>query len=305
MRKSTVAEYEARVREAIRFVLERLDQPPSPAEVADKAGFSRHHFGRVFSGAVGESIAEFVRRLRLERAAHRLEHTDQSVSEIALDAGYDSLEAFSRAFRSAYLMAPTDYRRSPSRHELRAHSQVHWWPDGRRSAAALTITQETTMEATIKTIEPMRCIALRHTGPYHLIGSKFGALFEWAGPAGVPVETVLGVFHDDPGSVPAGELRSDACIAVPPGYTLPDDTPVGVTMLEIAGGDYAVATHMGSYEGLSDAWARFAGQAVPATGREPAPSASFEVYVNDCTKVPLEEVRTDLYMPLAPVGAEV
>ncbi len=59
-----------------------------------------------------------------------------------------------------------------------------------------------TLDATVVTMPDMRVIALSHRGDYKKIGEKFGPLFGWAGPAGVPVRGVLGVFHDDPQTTP-------------------------------------------------------------------------------------------------------
>lgn len=159
------------------------------------------------------------------------------------------------------------------------------------------------MNATIKTIEPMRIIALRHVGPYHLIGPVFERLMNWAGPAGVPMQGVLGRYHDDPCLVPAEELRSDAAIVVGDDYELPSENPLGLTLGQIPGGEYATAIHLGSYEGLGDAWGHFTSEAIPATGRTPTDGACFEMYMNDCRDVPPDEVRTDLYVPVSPVAA--
>ena len=82
--------------------------------LAERAYLSRFHFGRVFRRVVGEAPGEIERRLRLERAAHALRATGQDVTGIALDAGYDSLEGFSRAFRRAYGLAPSRFRALPA-----------------------------------------------------------------------------------------------------------------------------------------------------------------------------------------------
>ena len=52
----------------------------------------------------------YVRRLRLVRAAHRLTYTDQSVIGIAMQAGYEAHESFTRAFRAAYCQSPSRFR---------------------------------------------------------------------------------------------------------------------------------------------------------------------------------------------------
>ena len=84
------------------------------AALAEQAYLSRFHFGREFRRVVGEAPGEMERRLRLERAAHALRATAQDVTGIAFDAGYDSLEGFSRAFRRAYGLSPSRYRILPA-----------------------------------------------------------------------------------------------------------------------------------------------------------------------------------------------
>lgn len=153
------------------------------------------------------------------------------------------------------------------------------------------------MDITVKTLEPMRLISFRHIGPYHEIGPVFGRLYQWATANGAPLGMAVGIWHDDPGSTPPHELRSDACIVVPESYT-PPDVEGAPKLAHIAGGRYAMATHIGSYEGLGDAWQRFIGQAIPAAGYETIDAPDFEMYMNDCEKVPVEEVRTDLYAPI-------
>jgi AraC-like DNA-binding protein len=75
---------------------------PRADELAARAYFSRSHFDRIVSAAAGETPARFRRRVLLERAAYRLLTSDASVLQIAIEAGYASNEAFTRAFRRAY-----------------------------------------------------------------------------------------------------------------------------------------------------------------------------------------------------------
>lgn len=117
MRTSTRRDYEDRITAAVDLALSSLDHSITPADLADAAGFSRFHFGRIFSAALGESIAEFTRRLRLERAAAQLTSTNRTVGEIAIDAGY-SVEAFTRAFRAGFLMSPSEFRKNQPDRDL-------------------------------------------------------------------------------------------------------------------------------------------------------------------------------------------
>jgi AraC family transcriptional regulator len=64
-------------------------------------------------------------------------------------------------------------------------------------------------------------------------------------------------------------------------------------------GRYATTTHVGPYETLGDTWARFFGEWLPASGHRIGPGVSYEIYRNDPTKVPKDQLRTDLYISIA------
>src|SRR5262245_14060312 len=78
--------------------------------LAQSAALSPFHFRRVFRGMVGETALELTRRLRMERAAWLLGTTDRAVTAIAFDAGYETHEAFTRAFRMSYGVSPSGFR---------------------------------------------------------------------------------------------------------------------------------------------------------------------------------------------------
>ncbi len=80
------------------------------AALAGQGGLSAFHLHRVFSAAAGETPKQFTLRLRLARAAAMLLTSDDSVLDIALDCGFQSHEAFCRAFRKRFGMTPSDYR---------------------------------------------------------------------------------------------------------------------------------------------------------------------------------------------------
>ncbi|MGZ4813538.1 MAG: helix-turn-helix domain-containing protein, partial [Terriglobales bacterium] len=90
MRAVTLQDYKRRILQVLAHIQQHLNDPLSLDELAALACFSPYHFHRIFSGMVGESVKEYVRRLRLERAAGQLKLGSASVIEIALDAGYES-----------------------------------------------------------------------------------------------------------------------------------------------------------------------------------------------------------------------
>ncbi|MGH1341134.1 MAG: helix-turn-helix transcriptional regulator [Nannocystales bacterium] len=86
-------------------------RPTSLAELAESAERSPTHFQRTFAKLVGESPKRYDTRLRLEAAAMLLECGDTTVLDIALGAGFESHEGFTRAFRSLMGVSPRDFRR--------------------------------------------------------------------------------------------------------------------------------------------------------------------------------------------------
>ncbi|MGN6678515.1 MAG: helix-turn-helix domain-containing protein [Streptosporangiaceae bacterium] len=106
------------------------DEDAPPASLAARAHLSRFHFDRLVSAAAGEPPAAMRRRILLERAAYQLITTDHDVIRVAVEAGYSSNEAFTRAFRRAYGQPPARWRRQPVGFRIDAPSHVHFNPPG-------------------------------------------------------------------------------------------------------------------------------------------------------------------------------
>jgi AraC-like DNA-binding protein len=104
-----------------------LDREGGTRELPRLAAKSRTQFYRIFRALIEETPGEMRRRLLLERAAWRLSRTTVSITEIALDADYGSLEAFTRAFRRAFGASPSIYRRmGETWHQLPAPNSIHF-----------------------------------------------------------------------------------------------------------------------------------------------------------------------------------
>ncbi|HEX6935969.1 MAG TPA: helix-turn-helix domain-containing protein, partial [Actinomycetes bacterium] len=99
-------------------------------DLAKRLYLSRYHLDRIVSSVAGEPPSRFRRRVLLERAAYRLITTRQSILDVAVEAGYGSHEAFTRAFTRAYGATPAGWRRRPSHIQIQAPSDVHFHPPG-------------------------------------------------------------------------------------------------------------------------------------------------------------------------------
>jgi AraC-like DNA-binding protein len=106
------------------------DHEVSGEEWARRLHFSRFHFDRMIRSVAGEPPQAFRRRVLLERAAYRMVTTTAPLIDIAVEAGYGSHEAFTRAFTRAYGVAPATWRTKPGHIQIAAPSGVHFHPPG-------------------------------------------------------------------------------------------------------------------------------------------------------------------------------
>jgi len=102
--------YYARINDVRQYIREHIDEPLSREVLAAVAGFSVPHFHRIFTACVGENIAGYVRRVRMERAGRKLRMGAVDITEVALAAGYDTHAAFSKAFKQQFGLSPSEFR---------------------------------------------------------------------------------------------------------------------------------------------------------------------------------------------------
>src|SRR5215813_10008958 len=113
------------------IVADSLDAQAKTEDLARQAYQSRTQFHRLFRTVVEETPRAMRRRLLLERAAYQLAHTGTSVTDVALNANYGSLEAFTRAFRKAFRTSPSLYRRMRVTYtRLPAPNKIHFHASG-------------------------------------------------------------------------------------------------------------------------------------------------------------------------------
>jgi AraC family transcriptional regulator len=297
MRTVTLQDYKRRMLRVLVHIQQHLDDRLGLEELAGLACFSPCHFHRVFTGMVGESVKEHVRRLRLERAASQLKLGAAPVTQIAFDAGYASHEAFTRSFRAVFGLSPSQFRSSRRTPGVAlVPSGVHY---GNGTAARdFKATQRGSrfMKVTIEQREPTRVAFMRHVGPYAEVGETWDRFLPVLGKEGLLGGDTLfiGICHDDPEVTPPDKIRYDACVSVEENFRPSGDIGVQV----IAGGEYAMTTHFGPYNKLGRTYTKLLGQWLPRSGRELRQTPCFEVYLNDPQSTEPEDLITDIYAPL-------
>lgn len=97
---------------AIIYIENHLHDELRVEDVARYTGYSYYHLTRQFSALLGESVGSYIKKRRLSDAAKQLLYTDRKIIDIAIERGFESGEAFSRAFKAAYKVSPTLYRKN-------------------------------------------------------------------------------------------------------------------------------------------------------------------------------------------------
>ena len=290
-------EYRGRINRVMDYVETHLDQAFTLDELAGVACFSKYHFHRLFAALAGETLFQFIGRVRLEKATALLANNPRSpVTEIALACGFSTPAVFSRTFREAYGLSPSRYRtacrsatagQADSNHGILESNEGKARKGGGGYTEVITIPRRTEMAESVASQEvrietwPQATVAyVRHVGPYQgdsaLFEGLWGRLMAWAGPRGLvcPEAKMLIVYHDSPEITEPDRLRLSVCI------TVPEDTPVAgeIGKMTIPEGRYAFARFRLSADQYGGAWQWVYGEWLPKSGYEPDDRPTFELY---------------------------
>jgi AraC family transcriptional regulator len=297
-RDVTLAAWRTRLQHVTDWLVDHLDQPFDLYHLAEVAHFSPYHFHRVYTAAMGEPVAETVRRMRLHRAAVDLATHDKPVIDIARRANYSSVQAFGRAFRLAYGVPPGEYRQhaKTSSRLTKEYAASKGTEKSGFFPAGLGDSPQTAVH--IVWLDPVRVVALAHGGSYHDIGKSFQKLTAWAiGRHLFGADTrMYGIYYDDPDYKPVTDLKSKACISVRDDFEMiSKDDPVHIC--HTSGGRCARMVFTGPYAELPTAYSWLYHVWLPASGEEPG-DPPIEEYLNDPRSCPPAQWQTAISIPL-------
>jgi AraC family transcriptional regulator len=103
--------YLTQIERGIDYIEANLEVSIDAADVARYAGLSRWHFQRIFKALTNETLKTYIRSRRFSKSLQKLRDTPARILDIALDAGFESQESFTRAFKLAFGVTPAEYRR--------------------------------------------------------------------------------------------------------------------------------------------------------------------------------------------------
>lgn len=169
--RQTAMEYRKRVCMTMNFISRNIDRELTLEEISEVAAFSKFHFHRIFKAVVGETVAEFTRRLRIETAANRLmANRLEDITAIAFKCGFSSSQNFAKAFRQHFGLTPSEFRKSKTgnkyRHAENAISIKAMYDPDTVLMNQLNRERKTTMKAEVKEMPEYNLAYVRKIGPY-------------------------------------------------------------------------------------------------------------------------------------------
>ena len=281
------AAYSERLRRVCDHIERHLDEPLSLEALSRMAHSSPFHFHRQFTAWSGLPLYRYIQWLRLRRASWRLAFNPQDkVIDIALDAGFQNPESFTRAFKTAFGQNPRQFRQKPD------------WAAWHQRVPKLALQEQHVMDVKIVEFPQTNVAMLTHQGHPNRVNDSAATFIEWrrrTGHSPVTSSQTYGIAWHDPQTTPPEQFRFDICgsIAKP----IPENA-YGVVNAVIPGGRCAVVRHQGSLDSLSDSvWYLFR-EWLPGSGETPRDFPVFFQYLNFVHEVPEHALLTDIYLPL-------
>lgn len=286
--------YQARMRRVLDHIDRHLDQDLDLETTSRVAAFSKFHFHRQFAATFGLSVHRYVQLARMKRASHRLASNDaQSVTDIAMDAGYDAPDAFARAFRRRFGQSPSVFRKSPDWGSwLAAFGPLD---NARNTLVQITFTDE---DVTIRDVPPTPVALIEHRGDRAGIADTRQRFMDWRKTVDLPPETNASfmVFRSEREPADPADYSMDLCVATDQPIAA-NDQQVKAGM--IPGGRCAVLRYPGNTTNLEPAALYLYRDWLPASGEE---AREFPIYCQRqlalIPEVSAHEVVVELFLPL-------
>lgn len=322
--------YENRINRVLEHVLGHLDGDLSLAALADVACFSPWHFHRIFTALMDETPDDYVRRLRLEKAASRLtKHPEMTLTEIAGLCGFSTSALFSRNFARRYGMSPSEFRlRRKSASGNRKNGQepdkdgqtldknvrvpdkigkaslgdagYHHLSEGKENEADLPLA------VTVRRVEPIRAAYTWHArGYYEGVEATIERMVKWAQASELvgPGTRLIGVGLDNPDITPRDKCRFLVCVSLPEGADqVALERGAGrshVGFRTLAGGLYATWNVPG--DSITEGYRKFYRDWLPDSGYVPAEGEDYMEYACPGGLRFSRAFSVNVHIPVAPL----
>jgi AraC family transcriptional regulator len=273
---------------AIQFIENNLHKKILLKDIAQEAFLSEFHFHRIFKSLTGETVKDFLQRLKIERSAIRLKHSKDEIRQIAFENGYENHETFTRAFKKYFQLSPQEYRESIHQITIRKQSEYR--------SKDINLEKLNIEEPVLKQLPDLHLAYIRHTGSYDKVANSFQRLMLWAATHLILkfIPTTLGILHDNPDLTDEEKIRFDACVMVSK-----EIKPKGeISYKKIEGGKFAVFTYKGVYENFYTVYDYIYNVCIFEKGWVLDDKPAIEWYIKSPPFYKPENYVTDFYVPI-------
>jgi AraC family transcriptional regulator len=287
MNKQKSKLYAARLQNVLSYIEHNLDEELTVDQLCSIANFSKFHFHRQFANYIGITVARYVLLLRLKQASYRIAFEESvKIIDIALNAGFETPESFTRAFKNAVGKSPSAFRNNP---DWEAWHKVFDFrlPERNYEVKVDIINFENTLIA-----------VKEHLGPVEKLNNTVGQFIAWRKATGLSPKNsskTFGIAYDNPGTTEPSQFRFD--IAGEVKSDVPENTH-GIVMKTIPGGRCAVVRHLGSHNRLGESIYPLYREWLPNSGEELRDFPLYFQYLNLLPDIAEADLVTDIYLPL-------
>lgn len=291
---TAVERYHDRLRLVLDHIDRHADEDLSLAALSSVAAFSKYHFHRQFTAIIGLSVHRYVQLLRMKRASWRLAFREShSVTDIALDAGYEAPDAFGRAFRQQFGQTPTAFRNCPD-----WDAWLETLTPFNHARTRMMKASYTADDVTIVEVPTTPVAVMTHRGDPAQLGQTIQRFIAWRRSVGLHprASATFNIFHCDPHTTSPEDFRLDLCAATD--RILVPNTE-GVHSGVIPGGRCARLRVVGRSDDLEEPALYLYRHWLPVSGAE---TRDFPLYcerIRFFPDVPEHEGITDLFLPLS------
>ena len=280
MKKTTKDTYLQQLYKVIDYIEIHYGDNLDVETLAKVCGFSKYHFHRIFHALIGETVSNYIRRVRLSKSSSKLKNR-QSITEVAMQSGYETHSAFAKAFKERFGCSPKEF-----------------------SKRVLESKGDIMIEPKIVNFESVEVLYVRKEGDYTTAATKaWEVLMSFAYTQKIKHKKNLmdkeaqmfGIGHDDPNTIPKKELRYDACISYDDKSVKPEGE-IGIKTIE--GGKHLYYLHKGSYDGLKEVYNQLIAYIIEHE-MTMADRPPFEKYLNrDPRRTKPENLKTEIFIPI-------
>ncbi len=298
--------YEQRIYRVQDYISTHFDQELNLEKLAQISAFSPFHFHRIFKAIAGETLYDFIQRIRLEKSCAMLSSdNDMRIIDIALCCGFSTPSSFSKAFKQRYNISPSEWRNGDYRKNSNSGKQISnngtyesktgkekHSPAGYSRENDLEQNRRKKMNVKIEVFPEYRIAYMRQIGPYGPDNVQLmEKLKKWAAARELLAESaiILGIAHDDPDITPPEKCRYDCCIVIPDDYK-PESN---INENKLPGGRYAVYQVKHTAADIGNAWNDIFSVWLPDSGYQIDDRPIFERYAGT-----MEEVTCEICIPV-------